>query len=84
MVKNLPWKGGMAAGTGASLGAMLAPQPVQGTSMPAGFNTPMAPLQRNPNVLFGRPNQSPTPQFNGYSPYASVTSGQPYNFFPGG
>lgn len=84
MVKNLPWKGGMAAGTGASLGAMLAPQPQQSSQMPAGFNTPMSPLQRNPNALFGRPNQSPTPQFAGYNPYSSVTSGQPYNFFPGG
>jgi hypothetical protein len=83
MVKNLPLKGGMMAGTGAALGGMLAPQPGQGApQMPAGFNTPMQPLNRNPNALWGRPGQSPTPQFAGYNPYASVTSGHPYNFFP--
>ncbi len=81
MVRNLPIKGGMAAGTGAAIGGMFAPQPQQQPQTPAGFNTPMSSLQRNPNVLFGRPNQSPTPQFAGYSPYAAV-SGQPYNFFP--
>lgn len=83
MVRNLPWKGGMAAGTGAALGGMLAPQPTQQPSAPAGFNTPMGALNHNPNALWGRPGQSPTPQFAGYNPYASVT-GQPYNFFPGG
>jgi len=82
MVRNLPLKAGMLAGTGASLGGMLAPQPQQGSQMPPGFNTPMQPLNRNYNALWGRPGQSPTPQFAGYNPYTSVTSGQPYNFFP--
>jgi len=84
MVRNLPLKGGMLAGTGAALGGALAPQPTQAPYSPPGFNTPMAPLVRNPNALLGRPGQSPTPQFAGYDPYASVTTGQPYNFFPGG
>jgi hypothetical protein len=84
MVRNLPLKGGMMAGTGAALGAALAPQPAQAApGMPAGFNTPMHPLNTNPNALMGRPGQSPTPQFGGYNPYSAVT-GQPYNFFPGG
>lgn len=83
MMKSIPLKGGMMAGTGAALGGALAPQPVQASAQPPGFNTPNPGLTSNYNALLGRPNQSPTPQFGGYNPYASVT-GQPYNFFPNG
>jgi hypothetical protein len=81
MIKNLPVKGAMTAGIGSSLGSVLAPQPVQQPAVPPGFNTPMAPLNRNWQAVRGNPGQSSTPSFAGYNPVASVT-GSPYQFYP--
>ena len=73
--------GGLYAGSGAGIGQAFAPsKPVDNT--PPGFNTPMAPLNRNYGQLLGS-NQANVPSFQNYSPYQMVM--QPnsgYSFFP--
>ena len=75
-------KGGMAAGTGAgmgqSLGASLQTQG-GGSNTPPGFNTPLGPV--NPGLMIGGRPAVSSPNFSGYNPYTSVTSGSPYTFF---
>jgi hypothetical protein len=74
-------KGGMAAGTGAGIGQMfggLTPQG-SGSNTPPGFNTPLGPV--NPGLMIGGRPAVSSPNFTGYNPYSSVTSGSPYTFF---
>lgn len=73
--------GGLYAGSGAGIGQSFAPQPASTAGVPAGFNTPMSPLNRQYGQLLGS-NQANAPQFQGYNPYTSVMGNGTYNFFP--
>ena len=75
-------KGGMAAGTGAGMGQSLGGSlQTQGSNSntPPGFNQPLGPV--NPGLMIGGRPAVSTPNFTGYNPYTSVTSGSPYTFF---
>jgi hypothetical protein len=75
-------KGGLLAGTGASLGAAFAPPPGSNYGQPPGFGTPMPALNKDYGSLLGS-NQSASPQFANYNPYASVVGPNPgFRFYP--
>jgi hypothetical protein len=75
-------KGGLLAGTGASLGAAFAPPQGSNYGTPSGFGDPLPALNPNYGQLLGS-NQSISPSFAGYNPYTSVAGPNPgFRFYP--
>lgn len=81
--RSMPYiKTGLAAGTGAGIGGMLAPPPASDPLDKAGFNKKLGPINPNFNQVRGS-GQTSTPNFTGYNPYAAVSGPNPgFSFFP--